>query len=156
MTVFWCAALVIFIVIEVATVGLASIWFAIGAFAALIAAALSAPLWLQITLFIAVSAASLALTRPLVAKRLAIRRSATNFDRVLQMAGTVTEEINNIASTGTVHVDGKDWTARSIDGCVIPVGSIVKAECIEGVKLLVHPVNSVPPCCAAASRTVSE
>ena len=83
MIVFWAAAIIAFVVIELATVGLASIWFALGALCALIAAALGAQLWLQILWFFIISIATLILTRPLVRKYINSKTSATNADRVL-------------------------------------------------------------------------
>ena len=55
----WLGAVILFGVVEALTVGIVSIWFSIGALAALIAAALHAAPWLQITVFLAVSAAAL-------------------------------------------------------------------------------------------------
>ena len=141
MVLVWSVAFGALVVIELATVGLASVWFAVGALAALIAAALGAAVWLQVTLFLVVSLVSLALTRPILVKKLAVRRSATNFDRTLEMVGVVTEEVDNVKATGTVRVDGKDWMARSMDGRVLPVGTPVRAQCIEGVKLIVLPAE---------------
>ena len=142
MIVFWMIALAVFVGIELATVGLSAVWFGAGALAALLAAALSAPLWLQLVLFVAVSALSLALIRPLLVDRLAPRRSATSFDRVMDMVGIVTEDIDNVAGSGKVKVDGKLWTARSYDGQPIPAGSHVEPRYIEGVKLIVSPIHS--------------
>ena len=41
--------------------------------------------------------------------------------------------------SGAVYVDGKTWTARSSDGTVLPIGTRVIAERMEGVKLYVKP-----------------
>lgn len=142
MIVFWILALAAFVVIEIATVGLSSLWFAVGALGALISACFSAPLWLQVTLFVVISALSLALVRPVLVKKLSVRRSATSFDRVLELVGVVTADIDNVAGTGSVKVDGKTWTARSYNGQPIPAGTHVKTECIEGVKLIVSPIYS--------------
>ena len=65
-TIIWIAAIVIFGVVEAATVGLVSIWFVIGSAAGLIAAVLDAPIWLQVVVFFIVSIAALIATRPLV------------------------------------------------------------------------------------------
>ena len=62
----WGCAAVVLLIIEAATVGLATIWFAGGALAALVAAALGAAYWLQAVLFLAVSVALLACLRPFV------------------------------------------------------------------------------------------
>ena len=57
--IFWLVLLVVLVVIEIATLGLTTIWFAGGALVALIAAAFGAPLYFQVALFIAVSCFSL-------------------------------------------------------------------------------------------------
>lgn len=62
----WIGLIVIFLIIEGLTAGLVTIWFAVGALAALIAAMFHAPLWLQLVWFFAVSIAAFAVTRPLV------------------------------------------------------------------------------------------
>ena len=131
----WLGAIVLFGVVEAATAGLVSIWFVAGALAALIAALLGANIWVQLVVFVVVSAA---LTRPLVKKIAAGRAVPTNADRVLGREAKVTETIDNENSTGAVYVDGKTWTARSVDGDVIPVGEQVEVSSMEGVKLLVH------------------
>lgn len=135
---FWVAALIIFLVVEAATVGLVSIWFAGGALAGLIAAALGAPIWLQALLFLAVSAILLALLRPFVQGLIAPAKTATNADRHLGKSALVTEEINNLLETGSVKLDGVIWTARSMDNTVIPVGETIVVHHIEGVKLIVQ------------------
>ena len=68
MSVFWLIAMVVLLVIEAVVPGLISIWFALGALAALISALFHAPVWLQIVWFVAVSVIALVLTRPLVRK----------------------------------------------------------------------------------------
>ena len=148
---FWLAAFILFGVVEAATVSLTSIWFAVGALAALIAAALGAPLWLQVTLFILASAVSLALTRPLAKKLLGKRPVPTNTDRILGKTCEVTETIDNVAGTGAVYVDGKTWSARSRSGEVISAGALVQVLSIEGVKLMV----ALPTPAGAASQTAS-
>ena len=59
---FWLVLLVVFLIAEAACpIHLVSIWFALGALVALLFAALGAPVWLQITLFVVVSGVLLAL-----------------------------------------------------------------------------------------------
>ena len=137
MTIVWTAAIILFGVVEAVTAGLVSIWFVAGSLAALVAAFVDAPLAVQIVLFLVVSAGALALTRPLLRKITAADATPTNADRVLGAAAKVTETIDNENSSGAVYVDGKTWTARSADGVVIPAGSRVRVEQMEGVKLLV-------------------
>ena len=137
--IFWAVAVVAFVILELATVGLASIWFAIGALAALIATLLGAPLWLQIVLFAVVSIATLLLTRPLAKKYINSRATATNADRVIGKRAVVKERIDELAGTGAVLADGKMWSARTADGSSIEPGSIVTVLEIRGVKLIVSP-----------------
>ena len=89
-------------------------------------------------MFIVVSALALALTRPLVRRWTKTRTVATNADRVLGQTAKVTEAVDNDNSMGAVYVDGKTWSARSSDGSVIPVGTRVQVERMEGVKLFVR------------------
>jgi len=142
MTIVWTAAIILFGVVEAMTAGLVSIWFVAGALVALVAAFVDASLVVQIVLFLVVSAAALAVTRPLLKKITAANAVPTNADRVLGELAKVTETIDNENSTGAVYVDGKTWTARSADDSVIPAGSRVKIENMQGVKLLVSPAEN--------------
>ena len=107
MTALWIAAIVVFGVVEAVTAGLVSIWFVPGAVAGLIAAMAGAGLLIQLVLFLAVSAAALAATRPLVKKLSAGRAVPTNADRVLGRTARVTETIDNDSASGAVYVDGE-------------------------------------------------
>lgn len=138
MPVVWLAAMIVLLIIEAIVPGLVSIWFAIGALAALISALFDAPLWLQTVWFLAVSVAALALTRPLVKKYVNGRIQPTNADALIGRDCVVTEDIDNLAGTGAVKVDGKVWTARAdIESVHYHAGSVVTAVRIEGVKLIV-------------------
>lgn len=141
MTMIWVAAIVVFGVVEAATAGLVSIWFVAGALAAMLAAVGGLGITAQVVVFIVVSAAALAATRPLVQKFTAGKAVPTNLDRVLGEAGKVTETIDNENSTGAVYVDGKTWTARSADGSIIPAEESVRIVKMEGVKLFVEKIK---------------
>ena len=138
----WLGALIVFGIFEAISVGLTSIWFTLGSFTALIAAMLKGPLWLQIVLFIVVSAVTLIFTRPLAKKYINSRRVATNADRVFTLTGVVKEDIDNVLAKGVVAVDGKDWSARSLTGEPIPAGTRVRTKKIDGVKLIVVPAGN--------------
>lgn len=116
---------------------LTSIWFALGALAALISSLFGAPMWLQVVWFFAVSILTLVLTRPLAKKYLNGKTQATNADMVIGEICVVMEPISNLSETGAVKVGGKVWTARSEDGTVFAPGERVRAVRIEGVKLIV-------------------
>lgn len=139
MSVVWLVLMVVLLIVEAATAGLTCIWFALGALAALIAALFDAAVWLQVVWFLVVSILTLWLTRPLALKYLNSRKVATNADRVVGAEGVVSEDIDNIAGTGAVKLDGKEWTARSESGMGISKDAIVIVKRIEGVKLIVDP-----------------
>lgn len=138
---FWLGAIVFFGVVEGVTAGLVSIWFVLGAAAALIAALLNAALAVQFAVFLIVSALALVATRPLVKKLRAGKPVPTNLDRVIGASGRVTETVDNSIASGAVYVDGKTWTARSTDGSVLPKGQMVRIVKMEGVKLFVEKSN---------------
>lgn len=135
----WTVLLVVLVAIEIATMGLTTIWFAAGALAATIAAACNAPLFVQIALFLIVSVLMLVFTRPVAVKYFNKDRVKTNVESLVGQKGIVTGEINNLKSSGQVTLNGMEWTARSAaQGCVIPEGSVVVVKEIRGVKLIVE------------------
>ena len=133
----WLVLLVVFAVVEAATVGLASIWFAAGALAALLFSFFTSNIWLQIFLFLLVSAVALAILRPLAKKYVTPKEVPTNADRVIGREAVVTEEIDNLKAAGAVNIFGVLWSARSENGSTIPAGATVIVKAIDGVKLLV-------------------
>ncbi len=136
--VYWLIALIVFLVIEAATLGLATIWFAGGALVALIAAMCGAGLGIQMAGFLIVSLVLLIFTRPLAVRFLSKDTLKTNVDRVIGMEGIVTEEISNLAGTGKVSLGGNIWTARTEnEGGTIPTDAVVEVLRVEGVKLIV-------------------
>ena len=140
-TIIWLVLMVVFLIAEAATVAMVSLWFAAGSLVALIAALLGAPLWLQITLFLAVSAVLLASLRTVIRKHFTPNLTKTNVDAVIGSRGYVTADIDNISATGTVKLGAMEWTARSATGEIIKAGTLVKVEKIEGVKAFVVPVT---------------
>ena len=140
MTALWIALILLFLVIELITVGMVSLWFMVGAVTGLISCLLGAPLWLQTLLFLAVSGLCFALLYPRLRHLVSRNRQATNADMVLGQTCSVVRRIDNVAGTGAVSVGGKTWSARSADGEVIEQGALVRAERIQGVKLIVSPL----------------
>lgn len=142
MTVVWLIAMIVLLAVEAVVPGLISIWFALGALAALISALLHAPLWLQIVWFLVVSIAALALTRPLAKKYINSRTQPTNADMLIGKECVVRESIDNIRGTGSVSVGGKIWTARTEkDDARLQEGDLAVVVRIEGVKLIVKPIG---------------
>lgn len=138
MYIIWAVAIVAFAITESMTAQLVSIWFMLGSIAGLIAAFCHAGILLQVIIFLLVTIISLIATRPIVKKKLDTTKQPTNADRCIGKQGVVIEEINNLEPSGQVKADGKIWTARSSDSKIIPEGTVVTIEKIDGVKLIVN------------------
>ena len=134
----WLAALVALLALEAATVGLVSLWFAVGSLCALLTSFFVSNIWVQFAVFLAVSFLCLVIIRPLARKYADPRRESTNADRVVGAEGVVTQAIDNL--------NGAPWTARTEEGCpAIPAGSRVRVLRIEGVKVIVSPLPVPTP-----------
>ena len=140
--VMWLIILVVLALAEAATINLVSIWFAAGALTALLVSLFCQNFWIQLVVFL-VSTLCLALVRPLAQKKFTPHLRPTNLDLLLGQYGVVTEDIDNLAATGQVKVDGQIWTARNEVEEPIPAGSIVQVLRIEGVKIIVRAKDSV-------------
>ncbi len=138
MTFIWMVIFIILIFIEMATVGLVSIWFAIGALASFILSFWAENVTIQIGVFVGVSIVALLLTKNFVKKIRGKEVEATNLDRVIGKIGIVTEEITKL-EPGEVKVDGKRWSAVATKK--IKEGSKVEILSIDGVKLNVKEVK---------------
>ena len=135
--IFWLIAMVIFLAAEAATVTLVSIWFAVGALTAIVVALLGGGLGVQVTVFLIVATVLLISLRTVVRKYLKPHMTRTNVDSVVGSTGIVTVSINNVSALGQVAIGGMEWSARSTGGSVIPEGTMVRVDRIEGVKVFV-------------------
>lgn len=139
-SVVWLILLVVFIAAEAATVQLVSVWFAVGALAAMVVSLLGGELWLQVVVFFILSIALLALLWPVAKKRLKPKVVATNADALVGRLCTVTEEIDPIEG-GRVRLGDVTWSARSKNGDRISAGARVRVLNIQGAKVFVEEVK---------------
>ena len=137
----WLVALVALAVLEGVTVTLVSLWFALGALAALLTSLAVDNIWIQFAVFLAVSLATLLVIRPLARRYVAPHQVATNADRAVGAEGVVIQAIDNRIAQGQVTVAGAVWTARADPEQPIPEGTAVRVLRIEGVKLIVTPIQ---------------
>ena len=142
MTLAWLIAAILFVVIESVTTQLISIWFAAGAISAFIATLFGGNLIVQWSLFIAFSIILLIATKPLAKKLTKNSNEKTNIDSTVGKITVVTSKIDNIAETGEVKLNSLIWSARSLDGEIIEKDSKVIVKKVEGVKLIVSPVEN--------------
>ena len=137
----WLVLMVIFLVAEALTVSMVSLWFAAGAVVALLLSLLHLQVWVQVVLFFVVSGVLLACLRPMVRRHVAPKIVPTNVDAIVGTRGIVTAEIDNVCAAGQIKVNGMEWSARSTTGEIIPEGTLIRVERIEGVKAFVTPVE---------------
>ena len=136
----WLALIVFFVALEIATVGLTSIWLAGGSLAGLICAAFGMGI-----VFAVVSFGLLYFTRPWALKYLKPHLVRTNYEEAVGKNVCVTEQINNVKGTGTAVMNGLEWTARSVDDDkIFEPGEIVTVKEIKGVTLYVTESNEMP------------
>ncbi len=134
----WLILLCLFLLVEIATLGLTTIWFAGGALVAFIAAVCGLNVVVQIMIFFVLSIILLVFTRPLAVNYFNKNRVATNTESLIGAEAKVVERINNIDNEGVINLNGLDWTARSVDNQCIEVGTIVRIVKITGVKAIVE------------------
>lgn len=134
----WLILFVILVIIEACTVGLVTIWFAIGSLIACILAYIGVGLPIQIIAFIVISVILFVMTRPIAMRYFNKNREKTNAESLVGKNALVLETIDNIHATGKVEVNGLEWTARSPEeAMIIEKDTVVTILGIEGVKLIV-------------------
>lgn len=132
----WIGLIVLLLIIEAATLGLTTTWFAIGALFAILAAAIGWGIEVQIIIFLIVSFVLLIFTRPIVVKYLKVGHTKTNVNAIIGKTGVVTVPIPE-NDRGQVKVGGQIWTAVSVDSEPIEKDTEVEVVAVEGVKLVV-------------------
>lgn len=130
----WICLFVVLIGIEIVTINLVSIWFALGALSAAWISLLTDNLAIQVGAFTVISIVVLLIMRPVVKKFHKGKVVPTNLDRVIGKIGIVTEDIAPL-KVGEVLVDGKKWSAISTKK--IKKDQEVEILAIDGVKLKV-------------------
>lgn len=134
----WLAAIILFAIVEALTASaLVSIWFSVGALAALIVSFCTRNFWVQLVVFFVVSIAVLALVRPLTKRYFTPKTERTNAEALVGREAVVTETVDNLAATGLVQLRGQTWTARSVDNAPLTPGTRVTVVRLEGVKVIV-------------------
>ncbi len=129
---------IIFLLIELATVSLTTLWFSLGALSACIVSLWTDNQWILTIIFFVVSIVTLCVFRSPVMKHFNKNRIKTNSDSLIGMSAMVTEKIDNRNMTGTAVLNGQEWTSRACeDDMIIPKGTMVRVVKIAGVKLIV-------------------
>lgn len=137
-TIFWLMTFVVLLVVEIVTLGLTTVWFALGAIAAFLAAYVGASVLVQIIVFLIVSVVLLIVTRPIVMKHFNQKRERTNAESLIGQKAIVIETIDSIHGVGRVEVNGMEWAAKTDESGLIEKDTIVSIKGIQGVKLIVE------------------
>ncbi len=135
---FWLVLLIVCGVVEIATLGLTTIWFAAGALIALVVAVFTDNVIIEAVTFFVISFVMLFFTRPIAQKHLNNKAVRTNVESMIGKTGKVVKRIDNITAAGLIVVDGNEWSARSDSDFPIEEGVLVEVLRIEGVKAIVR------------------
>lgn len=133
----WIIVIAACLIIEASTMGLTTIWFAIGGFIALIVKLIGFSVNTQIIIFLIISILCLVVTRPIAVRKLKVGKTKTNLDSIIGDIGIVESTINNLKNEGTVKYKGQLWSARAEKDEIIEINEVVVINEIKGVKLIV-------------------
>lgn len=140
----WFGVAVVLLIVEITTTELVAVWFSAAALVLGLVAAIFPDLdviW-QVLIFVVLSAALVAATRPLVKKLMKRGKNReTNLELVLDHKALVVEEIDNDMEKGAVKINGLVWNARSENGKVIPQDTLVIVKNIQGNKAIVQAID---------------
>lgn len=137
--IFWIGLLIIFLVVEIVTVGLTSIWFAGGALVAGIVCMAGGPIWLQVVLFFGVSFVLLYFTRPWALRYVQPKNVKTNYEELEGKSVRILERVDNIEGTGKAVYNGMEWSARAEkEGETFEKEEQAQVVRVEGVKLILR------------------
>lgn len=139
--IFWLVVMILFLILEMVTISLVSIWFVGGSLAAFLVSFVVSKPWVEVLVFLGVSLLLLFLIRPMasrfgVKQRDQIRSGA---QALVGKRAVVTEAIDNLHAKGAVQVNGQFWSAKSSDDDeTIGKDSVVMIREVDGVRLVVE------------------
>ena len=139
----WLIVAAVMALLEAVSLTFITVWFVVGGLAAFLASLVTESLFVQVTVFLVVSLACLALFRPLVLRHRAL--GAAHEATPVGQTAVVVEAIDPVAATGRVETpDRMSWAALSATGEPLAPGTPVRVVAFESVKLIVAPLP-LPP-----------
>lgn len=134
----WLVLTIVFVIIEVATTDIASIWFAAGALVSTIVAWLAPEaIALQAAAFAVVTVVAMYFTKPVLTKYLT-KKTPTNMDMYIGKNAEAMSDISPV-KTGRARIGGLTWQAKSSQ--VINKGEMCRIVKIEGASLVVEKIT---------------
>lgn len=137
----WLALLITFVVIEAVTFGLVSVWFAIGAAAAMVVSAFGVDTLWQAAVFLVVSGVCMLALRKAAQRRLTPKATPTNAELNVGRLATVIAPVCP-TQAGRVRLDGVDWIAKSSD--TLAQGALCRVVAVDGATLTVAADGPAP------------
>ena len=140
----WLGVMIVLIVVELITVDLVAVWFALASLLMVIITAIFPQMFFvwQFCIFLAVSTIAVLSTRKLVKKLMQRKKDQeTNLGLIVNHTGRVVEEIVNDLERGAVKINGIIWNARTENGETVAVDELVNVIQIKGNKLIVEKKN---------------
>lgn len=136
-TTIWLILIIVFIAVELLTMGLMAVWGACGSIAGLVMSLAGLPLWAQITAAVALCIMFMVFIRPLGVRLFNLERRDTDNEELLGRDVIVVSEVDNRFGTGQITIDGKHLSASTKDPTEkLPVGSIATVVDIKGHRLM--------------------
>jgi membrane protein implicated in regulation of membrane protease activity len=135
----WAVVFIAALWVEAETCEMVALWFMPGAIAALVLSLCSVEWWIQLIVFIGLSAVLLVMAKTVLKKYIVKRvgQEKTDTDLLIGKTVKVEEDIDNSDERGAVRVNGQIWSARMADDTqTAAAGESVVVESISGVKLI--------------------
>lgn len=133
----WLAVGVFFLIVELLTTALVSIWFVPSAIITCLLSFVVDSLLIQIAIFVVLSAVFMVVCRKIYNKH--IKKPVDDVDqneKLLGKTATVTEDTNGI--TGRILVGDVYWKATTENGEIIPKGETVVIKGVNGTTLVIN------------------
>ena len=137
----WLIASGVFFIIEIFTVGFLIFWLGVGALLAMLISFLTNNIIIQTAVFVISSSLLIFATKPLVNKITKKDAIPTNVYSIVGKKGIVIDDIDWFTGTGQIKSEGEIWSAKTNEQINIPKGTEVEIESIDGVKVIVKPLN---------------
>jgi membrane protein implicated in regulation of membrane protease activity len=138
---FWLIIALVALIVEITSVGsLISIWFALGALLAFIAALLGLGWPVEIIFFIFGTIVSIIGLRPFVLKFIQPNTTNTNADRLIGKKTKITETVLP-DHWGAIVLNGIRYSAKNLEEQTLEVDTEVEVVALEGAKLVVKAIR---------------
>lgn len=138
----WLIAAGLFFIAEIITVGFMIFWLGIAALIVCLLSLFIHNVFIQMAIFLVLSALLLLLTKPFVEKFVIKKeeRVITNAYSIIGQKAKVVKSMDPITKLGQIKVGTETWTAKTNNDVLLEEGDIVKVSNIDGVKAIVSKI----------------